>query len=112
MQDGEVLDKAALMQAALTGQMKERMELERKLQSLGKRMDHYERAKREAEAPLLEQAYQRRLEVGFILLCLVHSTVLPIVVQGRLTPPTLYKPSAASWLHLFLCCRARLTPFL
>lgn len=37
-------------------------EVERKLARLAKNMDHLERARREEEAPLLEAAYQARLQ--------------------------------------------------
>ncbi|CAM6120590.1 unnamed protein product [Calypogeia fissa] len=61
--DGEVtkLTKQILMEEALTEQMKERQEMERKLQKLSKTMDYLERAKREEERPLIEAAYQKRL---------------------------------------------------
>lgn len=62
-QDGEKLDKEALMREAITGQMKERQELERKMQSQARRADHLERARREEEAPLLLAAYNTRLQV-------------------------------------------------
>jgi hypothetical protein len=35
--------------------------MEKKLQKLAKTMDYLERAKREEEAPLIEQAFQQRL---------------------------------------------------
>ncbi|KAL2628888.1 hypothetical protein R1flu_013574 [Riccia fluitans] len=61
--DGEVtkLTKQLLMEEALSEQLKERQEMERKLQKLAKTMDYLERAKREEERPLIEAAYQRRL---------------------------------------------------
>jgi translation initiation factor 3 subunit A len=61
--DGEVtkLTKQLLMEEALSEQMKERQEMERKLQKLSKTMDHLERAKREEERPLIEEAYRKRL---------------------------------------------------
>lgn len=59
--DGEKLTKQALMEMALNEQLKERQEMEKKLQKLAKQMDHLERAKREEAAPLIEAAYQQRL---------------------------------------------------
>lgn len=50
------------MEEALSEQMKERQEMERKLQKLSKTMDHLERAKREEERPLIEETYMKRLE--------------------------------------------------
>ncbi|CAK9879667.1 unnamed protein product [Sphagnum jensenii] len=62
--DGEVtkLTKQSLMEEAFSEQMKERAEMERKLQKLSKTMDHLERAKREEERPLIEEAHQKRLQ--------------------------------------------------
>jgi translation initiation factor 3 subunit A len=54
--------KQSLMEEALSEQMKERAEMERKLQKLSKTMDHLERAKREEERPLIEEAHQKRLQ--------------------------------------------------
>lgn len=50
------------MEEALSEQMRERQEMERKLQKLSKTMDHLERAKREEERPLIEEAYRKRLQ--------------------------------------------------
>ena len=55
------MTKQNVMQMALTEQVKERQEMEKKLQKLAKTMDYLERAKREEAAPLIEAAYQRRL---------------------------------------------------
>jgi len=55
------LDKRQLMEDALTEQIKERQETERKLQRLSKQMDHLERARREEEVPLLKELYQKKL---------------------------------------------------
>lgn len=55
------------MEIALNEQLKERMESEKKLQKLAKTMDHLERAKRQEEAPLIEQAFQKRQEEEKIL---------------------------------------------
>lgn len=59
--EGEKLTKQALMELALNEQLRERQEMEKKLQKLAKQMDHLERAKREEAAPLIEAAYQQRL---------------------------------------------------
>ena len=55
------------MELALSEQLKERQEMEKKLQKLAKTMDYLERAKRQEEAPLIEQAFQKRLEEEKIL---------------------------------------------
>ncbi|AEE83010.1 putative protein [Arabidopsis thaliana] len=59
--DGEKVTKQSVKERALTEQLKERQEMEKKLQKLAKTMDYLERAKREEAAPLIEAAYQRRL---------------------------------------------------
>jgi len=59
--EGEKVTKQILMEQALHEQLKERQEMERKLQKLAKTMDYLERAKREEEAPLIEAAYQKHL---------------------------------------------------
>ncbi|XP_050941691.1 eukaryotic translation initiation factor 3 subunit A-like isoform X2 [Cucumis melo] len=59
--DSEKLSKQALMQLALTEQLRERQEMEKKLQKLAKTMDYLERAKREEAAPLIEASFQQRL---------------------------------------------------
>ncbi|CAO2204881.1 unnamed protein product [Urochloa humidicola] len=64
--EGE-LTKEAIIQLALNEQLKERQEMEKKLQKLAKTMDYLERAKRQEEAPLIEQAFQKRLEEEKIL---------------------------------------------
>ncbi|CAN6295890.1 unnamed protein product [Urochloa humidicola] len=64
--EGE-LTKEAVMELALNEQLKERQEMEKKLQKLAKTMDYLERAKRQEEAPLIEQAFQKRLEEEKIL---------------------------------------------
>lgn len=61
LQEVTKLTKQLLMEEALSEQMKERQEMERKLQKLSKTMDHLERAKREEERPLIEEAYRKRL---------------------------------------------------
>jgi len=57
----EKLTKQALMELALNEQLRERQEMEKKLQKLAKQMDYLERAKREEAAPLIEATYQQRL---------------------------------------------------
>lgn len=49
------------MELALSEQLREKQEMEKKLQKLAKTMDYLERAKREEAAPLIEAAFQRRL---------------------------------------------------
>lgn len=61
------MTKQALMELALSEQLKERQEMEKKLQKLARTMDYMERAKREEEAPLIEAAYQQRLAEEQIL---------------------------------------------
>jgi translation initiation factor 3 subunit A len=46
------------MQEALSERLKEAQELERKLTRLAKTLDHLERARREEEAPLLDEMYK------------------------------------------------------
>lgn len=57
----EKVTKQTLIELALSEQLKERQDLEKKLQKLAKTMDYMERAKREEEAQLIEQAFQQRL---------------------------------------------------
>lgn len=57
----EKLTKQTLIERALSEQLKERQEQEKRLQKVAKTMDHLERAKREEAAPLIEAAFQRRL---------------------------------------------------
>jgi hypothetical protein len=61
------LTKEAIMELARNEQLKERHEMEKKLQKFAKTMDYLERAKRQEEAPLIEQAFQKRLEEEKIL---------------------------------------------
>ena len=49
------------MEYALYEQLKERQEMERKLQKLAKTMDYLERAKREEDSPIIEATYQNHL---------------------------------------------------
>lgn len=53
--------KQALMELALSEQLRGRQEMEKKFQKLAKTMDYLERAKREESIPLVEAAYQQRL---------------------------------------------------
>ncbi|XP_065618280.1 eukaryotic translation initiation factor 3 subunit A-like [Quercus suber] len=57
----EKLTKQSVMELTLTEQLRERQEMEKKLQKLAKTMDYLERAKREEAAPLVEAAYQQRI---------------------------------------------------
>ncbi|KAH9755402.1 eukaryotic translation initiation factor 3 subunit A [Citrus sinensis] len=65
--EGEKVTKQTLMERALTEQLRERQEMEKKLQKLAKTMDYLERAKREEAAPLIDAAFQRRLEEEKVL---------------------------------------------
>ena len=49
-------------QDVVAERLKEQADLERKLTRLAKSMDHLERARREEEAPYVEEAYKRRAE--------------------------------------------------
>ena len=53
--------KKILMEQAFYEQLKERHEIESKLQKLAKTMDYLERDKREEESPLIEATYQNHL---------------------------------------------------
>lgn len=55
------MTKEEAMEFALSEQLRERQEMEKKLQKLAKTMDYLERAKREESAPLIEAAFQQRL---------------------------------------------------
>ncbi|PQQ19815.1 eukaryotic translation initiation factor 3 subunit A [Prunus yedoensis var. nudiflora] len=59
--EGEKVTKQSLMELALSEQLRERQEMEKKLLKLARTMDYLERAKREESAPLIEAAYQQRL---------------------------------------------------
>ncbi|XP_008809196.2 eukaryotic translation initiation factor 3 subunit A-like [Phoenix dactylifera] len=59
--EGDKVTKQTVIEMARNEQLKERQEMEKKLQKLAKTMDYMERAKREEEAPLIDQAYQQRL---------------------------------------------------
>ncbi|KAL3155895.1 hypothetical protein ABBQ32_012895 [Trebouxia sp. C0010 RCD-2024] len=62
LKEGEKLDKNAIMQEALEEQNKARIEQAKKMDTLIKRMDHTERARRENEAPLLQEAYAQKVK--------------------------------------------------
>ncbi|GMN43979.1 hypothetical protein TIFTF001_013182 [Ficus carica] len=59
--DLDKMDKKEIMEWTLLEQVRERQEMEKKLQKLAKTMDYLERAKREESAPLIEAAFQQRL---------------------------------------------------
>ncbi|KAL3843796.1 hypothetical protein ACJIZ3_001199 [Penstemon smallii] len=59
--EGEKITKQTLMELALSEQLREKQEMEKKLQKLAKTMDYLERAKREEAAPLIEAAFHQRL---------------------------------------------------
>ncbi|KAA8545218.1 hypothetical protein F0562_020002 [Nyssa sinensis] len=59
--EGEKVTKQSLMELALNEQLRERHEMEKKLQKLAKTMDYLERAKREEAAPLIEASFQHRV---------------------------------------------------
>ncbi|XP_073310758.1 eukaryotic translation initiation factor 3 subunit A-like [Primulina huaijiensis] len=59
--EGEKITKQTLMDLAHSEQLREKQEMEKKLQKLAKTMDHLERAKREEAAPLIDAAFQQRL---------------------------------------------------
>ncbi|XP_042057153.1 eukaryotic translation initiation factor 3 subunit A-like [Salvia splendens] len=60
--EGEKLTKKSLMDLAVSEQLREKQEMEKRLQKLGKTMDYLERAKREEAAPVIEATFQKRLE--------------------------------------------------
>lgn len=53
-----------LTQEALEEQNKARIEQAKKMDTLIKRMDHTERARRENEAPLLQEAYAQKIKAS------------------------------------------------
>ncbi|KAL8088616.1 eukaryotic translation initiation factor 3 subunit A-like isoform X2 [Apium graveolens] len=67
LMDGEKVTKQSLMELALSEQLREKQEMEKRLQKLGKTMDYLERAKREEAAPLIDAAFQRRLSEEKVL---------------------------------------------
>ena len=65
--EGDKITKQTLMELTLNEQLRERQEMEKKLQKLAKTMDYLERAKREEAAPLIHAAYVKRQEEEKIL---------------------------------------------
>ncbi|KAI4973602.1 hypothetical protein ZWY2020_041383 [Hordeum vulgare] len=61
------MTKQFAMEVVRSQRVKEFEEMEKKLQKLAKKMDHLERAKRQEEAPLIEEAFRKRLEEEKIL---------------------------------------------
>ncbi|XP_031381729.1 eukaryotic translation initiation factor 3 subunit A-like [Punica granatum] len=59
--EGEKVTKQSVMELARTEQLRERQEMEKKLQKLVKTMDYLERAKREESTPLIEAAFKEHL---------------------------------------------------
>ncbi|RAL53116.1 hypothetical protein DM860_006788 [Cuscuta australis] len=59
--EGENITKQTVMELARSEQLRERQEMEKKLQKLAKTMDYLERAKREEAAPLIQAAFEQRL---------------------------------------------------
>jgi translation initiation factor 3 subunit A len=59
LKEGEKIDKASLMKDVVAERLKEQAELERKLARLAKTLDHVERARREEEAPYIEEVGAR-----------------------------------------------------
>ncbi len=66
------------LQEALEEENKARIEQAKKMDLLIKRMDHTERARRENEAPLLQEAYAQKVKVAFFCLVglMLHATQL------------------------------------
>lgn len=58
--EGEKLDAMAINKEAVSEQLKQQQELQRRLSKLARQMDHLERAKREEETPLLAEAHIAR----------------------------------------------------
>ena len=62
-----VIDSHAMhcvLQEAMEEQQKSRIEQRKRMEVTIKRMDHLERARREVEAPLLQEQYAESLKVG------------------------------------------------
>lgn len=89
----EKVTKQSLMELALSEQLRERQEMEKKLQKLAKTMDYLERAKREEASPLIEAAFQRRLVEERML----HEHEQQVTFE-MLLPPLLIK-----YLHNNFC---------
>ena len=63
----------------ISEQQRARDEAEKKVHALSRRMDHLERARREEEAPLLEAAFQKKVQTStfptscmWIATCIMH----------------------------------------
>lgn len=67
------------MHEALTEQLKGRQELERKLAKLTKQMDHFERAKREEEVPLLLESHKTRMVSPAAAVIFLATADVPVV---------------------------------
>ena len=65
------------VQEALEEQNKARIEQAKKMDTLIKRMDHTERARRENEAPLLQEAYAQKVKACPSCLLLLLSVSKP-----------------------------------
>ena len=76
------LDKRQLMEDALSEQIRERQEAERKLNRLVKHMDHLERARREADVPLLQAAYAKQQADDQVSVPLPHLSRMGQVAGG------------------------------
>lgn len=61
------------VQEALEEQNKARIEQAKKMDTLIKRMDHTERARRENEAPLLQEAYAQKVKASAALMHRVYA---------------------------------------
>lgn len=56
-------------------QQKARIEQRKRMEVTIKRMDHLERARREVEAPLLQEQYAESLKVRLVRLCMLLSCI-------------------------------------
>lgn len=81
----EKVTKQVLIEMALSEQIKERQEMEKKLHKLRKTVDHFEHAKMDEQAPLVDQAYQQRLQDERILheseqlVCFFLVVIIPVL---------------------------------
>ena len=75
------------LQEAMEEQQKARIEQRKRMEVTIKRMDHLERARREVEAPLLQEQYAESLKVG-----LSRPTTFTVLQCG--SPPA---PGAVCW---------------
>ncbi|KNA03329.1 hypothetical protein SOVF_210250, partial [Spinacia oleracea] len=72
--EGDKLTKQALMELALNEQLREKQEMEKKLQKLNKQMDYLERANREEAAQLIEST---SVHVRNLLWCSLFGFLVP-----------------------------------